>query len=84
MKLKREANSFQNVNSEAPTNTINTTSGSSSASSVERKPARPSGHATTSRPSGARKNVATPMSNKAPMAIAGSSGHGASSPHWPL
>ena len=84
MKLKRDANSFQNVNSEAPTKTITTVSGSNNASTVLCRPARPFGQATTSKPSGNRKKVATPTSNNAPMAIAGNSRHGANNPHWPL
>src|SRR6266704_1226288 len=85
MKLKREANSFQNTSSAAPTSTTRPQSGSSnSARRILSATGWRAGHHARSTANGARRKVAAPRSNKAPISSAGTMRQGRKNDGAPL
>src|SRR6266704_4270921 len=85
MKLKREANSFQNTSSAAPTRTTRPQSGSSSsARRILSVTGWRAGHHARSAASGIRKKVAAPRSNKTPISSAGTMRQGRKNDDSPL
>ena len=79
MKLKRDANSFQKVNSDAPTNTIKAASGNKTRpNTLTATRGERIGSNTINTASGASTKVAAPRSKHAPMSSMGTVRHGTS------